>query len=533
MKLRQTGPIAAAVLFAAAAFERSAGGQSQGDLLPDMVVDPEPLADIRIDTETLSGRRLLRLATSTPNIGPGPLEIRGSTVIGDDRQEVLQRIYREDGSYWERLAGISEYHARHGHTHFDGWAVYRLRAVTAAGDAGAIVAEGDKTSFCLLDIIQYSALEGELPRYTTCGRSVQGISTGWADVYDRELDGQWIDVTDLPDGPYWLEAEVDPERRILEVPGGEDNNAARIRITLGTFIPSPSDRYEPNDTFGEASRAPEGAADSPNIGAITGRAVLSDLSMEDTSDIFRFRLPAPGIPEAQARVSAAVPHDFALLLFDSGGAFIRSATETLSLADMSVGEYYLAVTAHGDAGQYDLVVDALPNEAPSIELLEPGAGATWVEQAYEGLPVEWLVSDPDHDLVRISLFVDRDQTVDSRPLALGGYQRLDARAGRVVINTAALDLGVWHLYVEATDGGRAAGTWAPGSVIVYVKGDLDGDGHADRADWVMLAQRRRKTPSLASAIAGWETLLDMDRDADVDQRDVDLFRTAALNSASH
>src|SRR5262245_51581284 len=118
--------LTAAAIFAAVTTENSAGGQVAGDLLPDMIVDPGPLADIRIDTRTFPGRRLLRLSTSTANIGTGPLEIRGSTLLAADRQEVVQRVYRADGSHWERIAGTSEYHPTHGHTHFDDWAVYRL-----------------------------------------------------------------------------------------------------------------------------------------------------------------------------------------------------------------------------------------------------------------------------------------------------------------------------------------------------------------------------------------------------------------------
>ena len=31
-----------------------------------------------------------------------------------------------------------------------------------------------------------------------------GISSGCSDVYDNKLDCQWIDITDSPDGVYWL-----------------------------------------------------------------------------------------------------------------------------------------------------------------------------------------------------------------------------------------------------------------------------------------------------------------------------------------
>lgn len=410
-----------------------------GDLLPDLIVDGAALGETRIDRSTLPGRRLLRLTTSTPNIGAGALEVRGSTIVAPDAQEVLQRIYRADGSYWDRLAGTFEYHPTHGHTHFDDWAVYRLRERSAAGAVGAILAQGDKTSFCLLDIVTYGeegASAGSAPHYTTCGQMVQGISPGWSDVYDLELDDQWIDITDIPDGSYWLEAEVDPEGQVLEEAEGEANNVTRVAIEL----------------VGDTVAFPEVPPEPPPD------------------------LPGPGVEG-----------------------------------------------------------DPLSNLAPALSVLQPGAPVTWVEQAYEGLTVQWTASDPDADPVSISLWVDRDGVPGPETLPLGGYQGLPGAAGYAVINTAALDVGTWYLLVEASDGGAATSRWAAGHLVVYHKGDLDGDGHVDRADWVQLVQRRRalRDQPLSGLVAGWEALLDLDRDGGVGALDVDLFRSSALAHSAH
>lgn len=412
--------------------------EGDGDLLPDLIVDGAALHETRIDTSTLPGRRLLRLTTSTPNIGAGALEVRGSTIVAPDAQEVLQRIYRADGSYWDRLAGTFEYHPTHGHTHFDGWAVYRLRERSAEGAVGEILAQGDKTSFCLLDIVTYGedAAASGAPHYTTCGQMVQGISPGWSDVYDLELDDQWIDITEIPDGSYWLEAEVDPEGQVLEEADGESNNVTRVALELS------------GDSVAFPEVQPEPPSDLPGAG---------------------------------------------------------------------------------------LAGDPLTNQPPELSVLQPSAPVTWVEQAYEGLTVQWTVSDPDADPVSISLWVDRDGVPGPETVPLGGYQALPGAAGYAVINSAALEAGIWYLLVEATDGGAATSRWAMGYVVVYHKGDLDEDGHVDRADWVQLVQRRRalrdQPPSVLAV--GWEALLDLDRDGGVDELDVDLFRSTALANSAH
>ena len=60
--------------------------------------------------------------------------------------------------------------------------------------------------------------------------SVQGIDVGYADVYSRDLPNQWIDVSSVPNGDYWLEITTDPDNRIQE--SNETNNTDYRRITL-------------------------------------------------------------------------------------------------------------------------------------------------------------------------------------------------------------------------------------------------------------------------------------------------------------
>lgn len=202
------------------------------DLLPDLVTAKWRLAFASIDTTTESGHRLLRLANSTPNLGRGPLELRGGAIVGD-KQEVFQRIYRRDGSYWQRYAGTFIYHPQHGHVHFENFSQYRLRRITLDNAPGEIVAQSAKTSYCVEDSKIANPLKRGFrfkSRYSTCDGQVQGISVGWADLYKKKLYGQWIDVTNVAEGFYWLESEVDPDNLILE--SDETNNVARVPVYL-------------------------------------------------------------------------------------------------------------------------------------------------------------------------------------------------------------------------------------------------------------------------------------------------------------
>jgi hypothetical protein len=153
----------------------------------------------------------------------------------DGTQDVMQRIYDTDGSYTERLAGKFIYHPAHHHIHFEDWSEYRLRQILPGDSVGPILAKAEKVSFCILD---FEIFNSTLPNYNpfgqffTCSDTVQGLSVGWKDVYDKSLPGQDIDVTGIPDGVYWLESEVDPYNHILE--SNKNNNIARVKVTINT-----------------------------------------------------------------------------------------------------------------------------------------------------------------------------------------------------------------------------------------------------------------------------------------------------------
>ena len=123
----------------------------------------------------------------------------------------------------------------HGHYHFNNYANYRL-----LDGNGRQVAAGLKIGFCLLDSIRWDANAPSRAKYD-CGN--QGIQQGWGDVYDSTLDGQWIDITGVPDGSYTLEMEVNPEHRLPE--SNYNNNITRIQITIGNARPA-------NDNFVDA-----------------------------------------------------------------------------------------------------------------------------------------------------------------------------------------------------------------------------------------------------------------------------------------
>lgn len=149
-------------------------------------------------------RRLLRFATWTPNTGEADLFLG---VPGDEPPFV--------------------YSGCHDHYHFNGYAQYELRNAS-----GGVAAEGHKQAFCLLDFYRYPGTD-ETGYHYTCGN--QGIQRGWQDVYDENLDCQWVDVTDVAPGDYTLHIDLNVDHALLE--SNYDDNSADVLVTIPEDLP--------------------------------------------------------------------------------------------------------------------------------------------------------------------------------------------------------------------------------------------------------------------------------------------------------
>ncbi|MHB1133504.1 MAG: PQQ-dependent sugar dehydrogenase [Chloroflexota bacterium] len=210
-----------------------------------------PPRDLTLDTEVIDGERhyVLRFTNVIWNAGEGPLELREVAV--DESSRVYQNTYDEAGAYLARLAGEFVYHPEHDHWHFDQLASFELwtqesfqRWLDSGRREGAPGWTMSKTSVCMMDNRQRQALPGS-PRgwvYTDkCERQTQGISVGWEDIYEWDLDDQWVDLGghSLADGTYVLRSVVDFAGTIHESPGGadptregEEDNEAVVTFTV-------------------------------------------------------------------------------------------------------------------------------------------------------------------------------------------------------------------------------------------------------------------------------------------------------------
>lgn len=170
------------------------------------VIDPEKDA-CAFEEGCLAGtgaRRLLRFFTYVMNQGNAPFVVPNPP---------------------EKYPLLFEFAKCHGHYHVLDFLQYELVA-----DNGTVVKLGEKRSFCLMDMYQVSDRpDAPCNPVYTCEK--QGLSVGWNDVYDDELDCQYIDATGIPEGSYTVRQCVNPKQRYMETT--YENNCAEARVTLG------------------------------------------------------------------------------------------------------------------------------------------------------------------------------------------------------------------------------------------------------------------------------------------------------------
>ena len=258
----------------------------------------------------------------------------------------MQRIYDDEGGFRDVVAGEFTYHPSHGHIHFDGYAIYNLREIGSGGEVGDIVATGGKISFCLIDIARYDANSGP-SNYGSCG-TIQGVTAGWSDVYNRNLPDQWINIAGVADGDYYLEVVTDPENQLLE--SDETNNTTIITVTIDNGPGDTGDRLEPNDSFESAT----------NLGMVSHR-VEAGLSIHTADDVDYFQFSSPESGDFEIYVNFS--HDLGNLdafLYDDSYNLLMSGDSIDDLEEFQfevlAGEtFFLEVIGNsGESNAYDL-----------------------------------------------------------------------------------------------------------------------------------------------------------------------------------
>lgn len=186
------------------------------------------------ETARRGAMRCLRYDTAAANRGSGPLEI--AYRVEPPETNAYQVIHRGDGTTVDRFAVASEFHPTHAHFHFESFYVTSLWKYEGGKRAGRKpVTSGNKSGFCPEDSGGGSGdrTYGCLTEYRmgpSGPEQVVGISAGWYDTYRVHLPDQYLEITDVPDGRYLLEVELDPDDNVRE--SNERDNKVCVIVVL-------------------------------------------------------------------------------------------------------------------------------------------------------------------------------------------------------------------------------------------------------------------------------------------------------------
>lgn len=177
--------------------------------------------------------RCLRFETAVSNLGRGPLEV--AYRIEPPATNAYQVIHNADGTTSDRFAVASEFHPTHAHFHFKDFYVTRLwKAVDGRKAGSKPVTSGSKSGFCPEDSgggeRNYSCLT-EYRMGPSGPEQVVGISSGSFDTYRVHLPDQYLEITDVADGLYVLEVEIDPDDHVAESNERDNKVCVVIRLT--------------------------------------------------------------------------------------------------------------------------------------------------------------------------------------------------------------------------------------------------------------------------------------------------------------
>jgi hypothetical protein len=229
---------ALALLVGIGLWAMSAGTAWASDLLPDLGM--ATMKTVYIDTSTIPGHRLLRYDAFLANVGAGPFEVAGhrsSPTVSS--MAVTQHIYQSGGGFRSVATGdVMKYFASR-------WRLQDLENGWLQTTSGGTIVALAKHWYCSADDYDYSpSLPGD-PGHAVylggCGfkkKSIlsvrMGLSVGWVDDYSANTPNQYIDITNVPDGTYFVYSVADPHNYFLE--SNESNNSTwdEVQITGDT-----------------------------------------------------------------------------------------------------------------------------------------------------------------------------------------------------------------------------------------------------------------------------------------------------------
>lgn len=268
----------------------------------------------------------------------------------------------------------------HGHWHYDGYAEYILYDQNLTPTP-----IGFKSGFCVIDLV---CNHGGTAQYG-CGN--MGITAGCGDIYDANLDCQWIDITNVPDGDYTFIARVNWDNQPDALGRHEltyDNNWAQVCFNLSRTSGAPQITINPTcPSFVDCAGTPFGDAVPDCNGVCAGSAVRGDLNSDASSNALDINLYTQGILDGSLNASECndVHRDSVVNVYDA--ALLAQCMQDTNACDFPSGISNIFDTAYISIGNVDFT-----NNYLDIYLRNPNEKLLGYQFTMSGIQVDSVVS---------------------------------------------------------------------------------------------------------------------------------------------
>mgnify|MGYP000011016903 FL=1 len=170
---------------------------------------------------------------------------------------------------------LFELSASHGHYHLKNFNEFRL-----FDTSGNQVTKGYKQAFCLIDKERINPSASPTAKFTDCNVN-QGVSAGWADLYNSQLPCQFIVIDGVLDGDYTLLSTTNLLHIFPEDTYDDNTIFTGLRIAGNTVteIPPPIKRgvtvYENSDFKGRQQFFGPGRYDVAQLSGVGNDTISS------------------------------------------------------------------------------------------------------------------------------------------------------------------------------------------------------------------------------------------------------------------
>ena len=172
--------------------------------------------------------------------GNGPLDVEGFRSHGSPIMKAYQYFWQDGQVIGRARAGTMGFDTKHGHNH---WHFQQFAQYSLLNSAHQLAVPSRKVGFCIaptdpVDLLRPGATwqPSFLGFGGQCGSPTalwvqEELPLGWGDTYFQSVAGQSFNITNLPNGTYYIEIRANPEHVLYET--DTSNDVSLRKVILG------------------------------------------------------------------------------------------------------------------------------------------------------------------------------------------------------------------------------------------------------------------------------------------------------------